>query len=128
MIKVNMYSIVCSYRVNSVWFCFCVKKNNHNTKSKYSKDCLFVHKNPFTFICTMVSVGCDPSYYGIACNSECSDLCENKMCNHTTGHCFSCITTRFGDFCKNETIITTAGTFKHKILFAPEIQTLTILF
>ena len=68
----------------------------------------------------MFSVGCDPSYYGVACKSECSDLCQNKMCNHTSGHCFSCITMRFGDLCNNETIIATAGAFKYRILLVPK--------
>ena len=42
VIKMNMDSIVYSYRAQSVWFIavlFLCKEKNQNAKSKYSKDC-----------------------------------------------------------------------------------------
>nr|XP_022309502.1 receptor-type tyrosine-protein phosphatase zeta-like [Crassostrea virginica] len=45
---------------------------------------------------------CAQTYYGNQCNSSCSDHCQSKLCNQTTGYCFSCIDTRSGVFCENE--------------------------
>nr|XP_022309504.1 scavenger receptor class F member 1-like [Crassostrea virginica] len=48
---------------------------------------------------------CAPTYYGDQCNISCSDHCQNKLCDQTTGYCFSCIPNRFGVFCENQAII-----------------------
>nr|XP_022307719.1 multiple epidermal growth factor-like domains protein 10 [Crassostrea virginica] len=60
---------------------------------------------------------CVPTYYGDQCNISCSDNCQNKLCNQTTGHCFSCIASRSGVFCENEIPINQAAVAAEDIPF-----------
>ena len=62
-------------------------------------------------------VDCVPTYYGDQCNISCSDNCQNKLCNQTTGHCFYCIASRSGVFCENEIPINQAAGMPYHYYF-----------
>ena len=44
--------------------------------------------------------GCvDKNHHGNQCQFECSDVCENKMCDASTGACLTCGIAKFGENC-----------------------------
>ena len=49
---------------------------------------------------------CDRTFYGEQCNIPCSDFCQSRICNQTFGQCISCVGSRTGSFCENESKIT----------------------
>lgn len=59
---------------------------------------------PFLLISECVS-----TLYGPFCNTSCSEYCQNKICNQSSGHCVACIGARSGLFCENEIIPESEG-------------------
>lgn len=47
---------------------------------------------------------CASTLYGPFCNTSCSEYCQNKTCNQSSGHCITCIGARSGPFCEIEII------------------------
>lgn len=45
---------------------------------------------------------CPFTVYGPNCNTSCSEHCQHRLCNHTTGHCLACDDGRSGNLCENE--------------------------
>ncbi|CAG5117247.1 unnamed protein product, partial [Candidula unifasciata] len=43
---------------------------------------------------------CLSGWYGDDCTKPCSNLCADRLCDQTTGACFSCVINRTGTFCK----------------------------
>lgn len=44
---------------------------------------------------------CPSTVYGPNCNTSCSEHCQHRLCNHTTGHCLACVEDRVGNLCEN---------------------------